>query len=192
MDVYNKYYLLESGGLKDVADKYCDDRRKALKEIFEYAASLGAVAVSMGLEHKVAGFIFRAGESPSDFTKPGRRGECRPKSKKKYAKFYELETPWAYKYLKEVIDPPTSLTWRHKDDEGAWGMMHIGNFVEPVAVYRHSSDSPMLVVPDVARHASELRAEIQDRYPGKEIVFDNADDEWCLNAEGAREILAEE
>lgn len=189
MNYYSKYYLLESGELKIAADKYREDRKGSIKEIYEYATSLGAIGVSIGLGHKIAGFVFHTGESPSDFTKPGKHGLCRPKNKKKYAKFYEFETPWAHQYLNGLIDPPTSLTWRYKDNSGSYGMTSIGNPIAPVAMYWYSSDSPvMLVVPDATKRAIELRNELA----GKEIIFDDAADEWSLNIPGAREILLEE
>lgn len=189
---HSKYYLIESGVLLPVAQKYRQDTIETFNIVREYFLSIGVKSFATGWHGRPCYAIFE-GEIPDGFTKPNKRnGGVYPKNSKAGKPWREAwdalpKKPNAQERLKDVLGCPTWFSAKFPD--GSSHGRHIGAFEEPIGLYWYSADSPILLrTPDVKKYLKEFKADGK----GEPIWDENRNPEHYAPPDGLKEILREE
>lgn len=188
MEWKQKYYLVESGEIRERAEIYRQALIARHKELQAITKSLGAQsyqACSWTLKLRGVGF---EGEVPKGFKKPDSYGMCRPYKKntdalEHFTKSGTIERFPPYLAFFDWLGCPQCYSF---DTDDGWGNSSIGHPGEPYGLYWYDPEGPiLLMVPDVEDAA--VKAQEQGHR-----VRDNALD-WRIHPThpGATEILYE-
>lgn len=205
MNIYSKFYLLESGEILDRASAYRSahiDRQRALEEV---ARGFGAARLRVcPLSLKLNGIGFD-GDPPPGFRRPDTRGMSRPYKRNVEAQAHFVQdgpVEWfsPFREFCDWLGCPTRYAYSKAAGNKGWTL--IGFPLRPIQICWYSEDGPiMLMVPDVEQYAQEAEAEgrvvdddglswrMHPRHPGaREILIE----EWRLMAaQPAREVVAD-
>jgi hypothetical protein len=185
MKFYQKYYIVESGFLLDIADSYRKDFLEAKERIFEYVKGLGGETYKLGIRDQLYAIGFPKRIQPKDFKRPDSDGCCQPYVRSKLNDdFKEYSLPSCVKPLKLALGFPDSLSYKTGTGKGS---VCIGHPFRPAGFYWYNADSPLLLsIPDVDAYAKNIAKGRGD------IIFTGDQHTWKLDDNGCREIIVEE
>jgi hypothetical protein len=187
MNTDQKYYIIESGKMLELAEKLRIEYSKSIEIINSYVNSLGGKSYNTSLTDNALHSIGFNHDIPEGFCKPDRYGLSRPKKKSPYyAEFKKYKKTDLSSKLQENLKVP--LVVSYKKNGSFSGSSRIGNMWKPVGIYWFKKDGPiLLIIPDVAKAVKEF----SDTY-GDEISFENGVENWRLDETGLKEIIKEE
>lgn len=180
------YYVIESGELLKIAEKYRTDYISAHNKIKDFIELLGADKYWIEHGGELEGVAFKKGQLRDDFIKPTDRGYMMypKKNSKIHDEFYSYSKPTPYGVISGYTKCPICIEYEYKGGSGA---TTAGHGWSPFEFTWYSKDSPLLLkIPNVKHAVDKLKKEHEN------VVFKNNEDKWKMNEDGLRQILLEE
>lgn len=181
-DIKDALYMIEGDPALSLVKRHIAEVRRVRQEVMALANSYCAEQITTDRLHgTLRGVVFKRGEHHQEFTKPDKRGVCRPKRKTEAAAKFSAQVghDHAEATISKAFSVPLSISHKSADSRG-W--THIGSMLNACRFLYFGPNGPYaLLIPDVEAHIAYYTS----RGETVEESFD-------MNLPGCRRILHEE